>query len=340
MKKKGVNKMVELLDCTLRDGSNIVGAGFSREATVKIVEALIDSGVTVIEMGHSSGVGGNNSGKKPAPLSDEEYVEATEPFFSKAEIGMFCQPKWAGKEAIGFAAAKGLGFLRVGINAGDSSTAAGLIGKIRSSGMKARTSLMKAYVLSPKDLAKEAVFLEKAGANAVTIMDSAGYMLPEDAAEYVRVLKDAVSIPVGFHGHNNLGLSVANGLAAWRAGADSIDCGVMGMARSVGNIPTEAFIAVLQRLGEGLEYNLHTLFSRIDKVIAPLVEGHYHNPIPPVQLILGMAGCHSHYLPMFKAAAEDHEADLYRLIMEVSAKDKKAPSQEMITAHAKAIGGK
>ncbi|NLK20054.1 MAG: 4-hydroxy-2-oxovalerate aldolase, partial [Synergistaceae bacterium] len=251
--------MVELLDCTLRDGSNVVGSGFSGEATVKIIEALVDSGVKVIEMGHSSGLGGNNSGKKPAPLSDEEYVETAAPYFSKAEIGMFCQPKWAAKEAVKSVAARGLGFLRVGINAGHSSTASELIGEIRSSGMKARTSLMKAYVLSPAELAKEASLLEKSGANAVTIMDSAGYMLPDDAAEYVKVLKDAVSIPVGFHGHNNLGLSVANGLAAWRAGADSVDCGVMGMARSVGNIPTEAFIAVLHRLGEGLEYDLHTL---------------------------------------------------------------------------------
>lgn len=326
--------MVELLDCTLRDGSNIVGAGFSKEITLRIIESLIESGIKVIEMGHSSGLGGNNSGKKLAPLTDEEYIETAAPFFSKAEIGMFCQPKWATKEGVLFAAKKKLGFLRVGINAGDSVTAADLIKEIRDSGMKARTSLMKAYVLSPEELAEEAHSLEIAGANAVTIMDSAGYMLPEDAARYVKVLKSAVSISVGFHGHNNLGLSVANGLAAWRAGADSIDCGVMGMARSVGNIPTEALLAVLHRFGEGMEYDLHTLLAQIDKIIAPLVEEKYHNPIPPVQLILGMAGCHSHYLPMFMDAAKKHGADLYRLILDVSAKDQKSPSQELIETFA------
>jgi len=326
--------MVELLDCTLRDGSNIVGAGFSREITLRIIESLIESGIKTIEMGHSSGMGGNNSGSKLAPLSDEEYIETAAPYFPKAEIGMFCQPKWATQEGVRFAAKKNLGFLRVGINAGDSATAVDLIKEIRDSGMKARTSLMKAYVLSPEELAEEARILEKAGANAVTIMDSAGYMLPEDAGRYVTVLKSAVSIPIGFHGHNNLGLAVANGLAAWRAGVDSIDCGIMGMARSVGNIPTEAFIAVLQRLGEGMEYDLHILLSRIDSDIYPLVEKNFHNPIPPVQLILGMAGCHSHYLPMFREAAEKQGADLYRLILDVSAEDKKAPSRELIDSFA------
>lgn len=327
--------MVELLDCTLRDGSNIVGAGFSREITVMLIESLIASGVKSIEIGHSSGLGGNNSGAKLAPLSDEEYIEAAAPYFSQAEIGMFCQPKWATKTGIEFAARQGLGFLRVGINAGDASKAVNLIEEIRGYGLKVRTSLMKAYVLSSEKLAEEALLLETAGACAVTIMDSAGYMLPEHAAEYVSVVKTAASIPVGFHGHNNLGLAVSNGLAAWRAGAASIDCGVMGMARSVGNIPTEAIIAVLQRCGEGMEYDLRTLLSRIDNDIMPPTQSYYHNPIPPVELILGMSGCHSHYLPMFRDVATKHGVDLYKLILDVSVHDKKAPSMEFIESFAK-----
>ena len=47
-----------------------------------------------------------------------------------------------------------------------------------------------------------------------------------------------------------------------------------------------------------------------------------------------MAGCHSHYLPMFREAAEKQGADLYRLILDVSAEDKKAPSRELIDSFA------
>jgi 4-hydroxy-2-oxovalerate aldolase len=326
--------MVELLDCTLRDGSNIVGAGFSREITVKILEALIKSGIRVIEMGHSSGMGGNEGGVKVAPLSDEEYIEITAPYFSQAEIGMFCQPRYATSKGVAFAAEKGLGFLRVGVNAGDSSKAVDLIKEIRGHGMKVRTSLMKAYVLPSEELADEAKILETAGAQAVTIMDSAGYMLPDDVPGYVEALRRTVSIPVGFHGHNNLGLAVANGIAAWRAGADSIDCGVMGMARSVGNIPTEAIIAVLQRYGAASEYDLLALLSLIENDIMPSLKAHFHNPIPPVELVLGIAGCHSSFLPMFREIAKSRSVDLFKLILDVSSHDQKAPSREFIESFA------
>ncbi len=322
--------MMELLDCTLRDGSNVVGAGFSREITETIIKSLIESGIKVIEMGHSSGLGGNEAGIKVAPLSDEEYIETASHYFSEAEIGLFCQPHLATKNGLRFAAKKGLGFLRVGINAGDSSKAINLIKEIRDSGIKVRTSLMKGYVLSPEGLAEEAHVLETAGAQAVTIMDSAGYMLPEETDHYVKVMKKAVSIPVGFHGHNNLGLAVANGVAAWRAGASSIDCGIMGMARSVGNIPTEVIIAVLQRFGEAKNFDLLSLLSSIDNEIMPSLKNYFTNPIPPVALILGVAGCHSNYLPMFKEVAKAHSVNLYKLILEVSAQDKKAPPRELI----------
>lgn len=329
--------MVELLDCTLRDGSNVVGAGFSKEMTVTIIESLLRSGIKVIEMGHCSGLGGNEGSAKKAPLSDEEYLEVASPYFGKAEIGMFCQPKFATERKVQSAAGKGLGFLRVGINAGDSAGATDLIGMIRGYGIKVRTSLMKAYVLPAAELAREARTLEAAGANAVTIMDSAGHMVPDEVAEYVAVLKDAVSIPVGFHGHNNLGLAVANGLAAWRAGAASVDCGVMGMARSVGNIPTEAMIALLQRFGEASRYDLHSLLSSIDNEIMPPLREEFTPPIPPVELVLGIAGCHSSFLPTFREVAREKNVDLYQLIIDVSKRDKKAPSRKVIESLADKI---
>lgn len=324
--------MMELLDCTLRDGSNVVGAGFSREMTVTILESLVKCGIRAIEMGHSSGLGGNEGGGKKAPLSDEEYMEIASPYLKKAEIGMFCQPKLATENKLRHAAQAGLGFLRVGINAGDSSRATDLIRQIRGYGMKVRTSLMKAYVLSAEELAEEARKLEAAGAGGVTIMDSAGHMTPEEVKDYVAALKKALSIPVGFHGHNNLGLAVANGLAAWRAGAASIDCGIMGMARSVGNIPTEAVIAVLQRFGEASEYDLHALLSSIDLDIMPPLKSLFHNPIPPVELVLGKAGCHSNFLPMFRDVASERGVDLYSLIIGVSELDRKAPTRELIVS--------
>lgn len=120
---------------------------------------------------------------------------------------------------------------------------------VKEAGLTCRYSLMKGYILSPAALAQEARMLQDAGVDRITIMDSAGTMFPEQAADYVKALKDAVTIPVGFHGHSNLGLSQANALAAAAAGADEIDCGLLGMARSAGNCATELAAATLQRAG-------------------------------------------------------------------------------------------
>lgn len=145
---------------------------------------------------------------------------------------MFLLAKLADRELVRRAADAGLHFLRVGANAGDGAGSVQAISLVKEAGLTCRYSLMKGYILSPAALAQEARMLQDAGVDRITIMDSAGTMFPEQAADYVKALKDAVTIPVGFHGHSNLGLSQANALAAAAAGADEIDCGLLGMARS------------------------------------------------------------------------------------------------------------
>ena len=156
-------------------------------------------------------------------------------------------------------------------------------------------------------------------------------MFPEDAAAYVTALKSAVSIPVGFHGHSNLGLSQANALAAVAAGADEIDCGVLGMARSAGNCATELAAATLQKKGYLPEVDLYRLLAYLEEELIPLMEPyHYHVAVNPTDLVLGLAGCHSNYLPMFRKIAQEEGVSLHRLIVEVSAVDRKAPGEELI----------
>ena len=91
--------------------------------------------------------------------------------------------------------------------------------------------------------------VESFGLDEITIMDSAGTMMPHQVSEYVKAMVAAVDIPVAFHGHNNLGLSVANAIAAAEAGGTVFDCGLLGMARSAGNCATELLVATFQRFG-------------------------------------------------------------------------------------------
>jgi len=323
---------MKVMDCTLRDGANVVGNGFSRELTVMMLEGLIKSGIRIIEIGNAYGMGAEETQKdSPPPLTDAEYLDVAQPYFPQAEIGMFVGVKNAVPKNIDLAASRGLNFLRVGANAGDGASAKEAIANVKKKGMVCRYSLMKGYILSAKELAQEGAMLESFGLDEMTIMDSAGFMTPDQVGEYVAEITAKVKIPVGFHGHNNLGLSAANGIAAARAGAGVLDCGLMGMARSAGNLPTEVAVALLQREGVRTGVDFHALLKFIDNELAPAMKKHdYHCPIMPVDLIYGLAGCHSSFAGLFKAAADRNGVDLYRLIMEVSAIDQKAPSAELI----------
>lgn len=162
-------------------------------------------------------------------------------------------------------------------------------------------------------------------------MDSAGTMLPDQAAAYTEALADALSIPVAFHCHNNLGLSAANALAAWQNGAAILDCGLMGMARSAGNLATEVCVALMQRHGEMKDIDLFGMLDFIENRLQPAMAAHnYHNPISPTDLTLGYSGCHSSFLKLFKKAAAEKGVNLFRLITEVSAANQKNPSEELI----------
>lgn len=330
--------MVRLFDNTLRDGGNVVGHGFPIQLTQSIIGALLEAGIADIECGNCKGVGAYAKlGATQAP-SDEEYYVALQPYLPKGRIGMFLQAKLADEALIQGAADAKLHFLRVGANAGDGVGSLKAVEAVKKAGLVCRYSLMKAYILSPAELAKEAEMLQDAGINSITIMDSAGTMFPEQATAYVRALKGAVTIPVGFHGHSNLGLSQANALAAVTAGADEIDCGLLGMARSAGNCATELAAATLQRAGYLKDLDLYGLLHYLENDLIPAMDAyHYHVAVNPVDLMLGLTGCHSSFLPMFRKVAQEEGVSLLCLIADVSAIDRKAPSENLLRDVAKKL---
>lgn len=322
---------MNLFDNTLRDGGNVVGHGFSLELTKSMVSGLLNAGIQDIELGNCKGLGAYDKlGANKAP-SDEEYFQALQPYLPKGRIGMFLLAKCADAEKVKAAADAGLQFLRVGANAGDGTGSLEAVRMVKDAGLVCRYSLMKAYVSTPEELAAEAKMLQEAGVDKITIMDSAGTMFPADATAYVTALKKAVTIPVGFHGHSNLGLSQANALAAVAAGADEIDCGLLGMARSAGNCATELAAATLKKEGYLPEVDLYGLLDYLDQELIPAMEPYgYHVAVNPTDLMLGLSGCHSNFLPMFRKVAQEEEVSLLRLIADVSAIDRKAPDEALL----------
>lgn len=329
---------MKLFDTTLRDGGNVVGHGFSADLTASIVRGLLSSGIQDIELGNCKGIGAYEKLGATKALSDKAYYEVLQPYADKGRLGMFVLASLADEGIIRAAADGGMAFLRVGTNAGEGKDSLDAIRMVKNAGLYCRYALMKAYVLPPEDLAAEAKMLQDAGADCVTIMDSAGTMFPQETARYVRALKASLTIPVGFHGHSNLGLSQANALSAVQAGADEIDCGLLGMARSAGNCATELAAATLKKEGYLPEVDLYTLLDYLDRELIPAMAPYgYHVAVNPTDLMLGLSGCHSNFLPMFSKVAQDEGVSLLRLIAEVSAIDRKAPTEALLRQVAAAL---
>ncbi len=91
--------------------------------------------------------------------------------------------------------------------------------------------------------------MESYGANCIYCTDSAGYMLPDEVSEKIGLLRAELSpaTEIGFHGHHNMGMAIANSLAAIEAGASRIDGSVAGLGAGAGNTPLEVFVAVCMR---------------------------------------------------------------------------------------------
>ena len=330
---------MKIMDCTMRDGANVLGNGFPKDLTVMMLKGLTDNGVSIIEYGNAKGLGAENLGFE-GPVSDAEYLELVQPFLGKAEIGMFLNAKRYKIENVEHAAAKGLNFLRVGADAGDAEKYAEVIKTVKEAGLTCRYSLMKAYILTPEKLAEEAKKLEAMGVDEMTIMDSAGCMLPDEVKEYVKALKAVVKIPIGFHCHNNLGMSAANALAAMQSGVDVLDCGLLGMARSAGNLATEVATALAKKYGEASEVDFYGLLDFLEKELIPAMETHgYKTAITPMELILGYSGCHSSFVKKFKEIAKEYGVDVKKLIVEVSKIDRKSPSEELMRKMAETMKG-
>ena len=92
-----------VMDCTLRDGANVVGKGFDAQLTRLMIEGMIESGITTIEMGNCLGLGAYEADGSIAPCTDVEYLELIRPYLPKAEIGMFFGCKNTSQENVDLA---------------------------------------------------------------------------------------------------------------------------------------------------------------------------------------------------------------------------------------------
>ena len=328
----------EIIDVTLRDGSNAVNYQFSIEDTVKIIKGLEKGGIKWAEIGHGLGLGATERTAKKALHKDEDYITAAKKAAKDIKIGCFFMHTIGNKDDIDKAADCGLDFLRVGPNADMEEIRENgrFIEYAKSKGLIVHCCIRKAYAVTPDELARQAKAAETFGADAVIIMDSAGTLMPGQAKEYIYALKDKmrgnIGTKVGYHAHDNLSLAIACSLAAVEAGADYIDSCLKGLGRSAGNAPTEVLVAALKRFGCDKGD-----FFILQDIAEEYIGKKAYESLESISLSFGYAGFHSAFFDMVEKIAKEHHLDPRALVLETCRVEKINPTEKIVRKIAKNI---
>lgn len=291
-----MTRKILLHEMSLRDGMHPKRHQISLDQMVKLATALDDAGVPMIEVTHGDGLGGASVTYGFPMHSDEDYLRAVIPKMKNAKVSALTLPGIGTIEDLRMAADCGVDCFRVATHCTEADVAVQHLGMSRQLGVETVGFLMMAHMISPEKLAVQAKILEDSGAQIVYATDSAGFMLPSDVTERIQALK-AVLRPetvIGFHGHHNMAMGVANSLAAVDAGAGRIDASCAGLGAGAGNTPTEVFVAVANRLGIETGIDLYKIMDAAEDLVVPMMDKPVR--IDRDALILGYAGVYSSFL--------------------------------------------
>lgn len=319
-----------MIDCTLRDGSNAVDFNFDESTVRKILRGLERGGVRWIDLGHGLGLGAREKSGKPGILTEEQYLAIAGEELTQASFGMFFLAKFGEMKHIDMIAHGGCGFIRIGANITEADEIEPFVRHALDLGLYVNVCLMKAYAVSLADYLDILERVDSWGLDLITLMDSAGTMMPGEVKE--RIIHGRLHLQnanIGFHAHNNLQMAISNVVTAVESGAHSFDASVGGLGRSSGNAPTEIAALVLERYGYDLGLDYKVLSDLNDEVVYPLISR--ENRFSTEALTFGYAGFHSGFYPLVLAAMKNVGGiDARDLIVELCRKERVSVDEKLV----------
>jgi 2-isopropylmalate synthase len=253
---------VVIFDTTLRDGEQSPGASMNLEEKIKIALLLEEMGVDVIEAGFPIASNGDfEAVTEVAKLVKNSSVAG----LSRAASGDIDRAWEALRHAkrprihtvIATSPLHMKYKLRMGENAVLDAVGAS-VGHARKLCDDVEWSAEDASRSDHDFLCRCVEAAIHAGARTVNIPDTVGYAVPEEFAGLIRMLFDRVpnidKAVVSVHCHNDLGLAVANSLAAIGAGARQVECTINGLGERAGNASLEEIVMALKTRGDAMPY--------------------------------------------------------------------------------------
>ncbi len=309
---------LRITDSTLRDGSHAMSHQFTEEQVRGVVSALDRAGVQVIEVSHGDGLGGSSFNYGFSKVDEFDLIAAAVDEATRAKIAILMLPGLATVKHLKRAHAVGASVARIATHCTEADVSLQHFGEARALGMETVGFLMLSHSTTPEVLARNARTMVDAGAQCVYVVDSAGALVLADAQERVQAVIDEVGrdgAQVGFHGHQNLSLGVANSVLAYQAGAKQIDGALCALGAGAGNSPTEVLAATFERMGIRTGIDLGEVLSAAEEVVRPFI------PRLPwmdrASITQGYAGVYSSFLLHAERAAERYGVPAHEILQKV-----------------------
>ncbi|CRK59599.1 4-hydroxy-2-oxovalerate aldolase [Alloactinosynnema sp. L-07] len=287
---------IRVTDTSLRDGSHHKRHRFVAEEARAMVAAIDGAGVPVIEVSHGDGLGGSSFNYGFSTTPEQELIKVAVATARQAKIAFLMLPGVGVKDDIRTAQDNGASICRIATHCTEADISVQHFGLARERGLETVGFLMMAHSQPPEVLAKQARIMADAGCQCVYVVDSAGALVLEQVSDRVAALVAELGddAQVGFHGHENLGLGVANSIAAVRAGAVQIDGSTRRFGAGAGNTPVEAFVGVCDKLGITTGIDFFAIVDAAEDVVRPVLP--QECTLDRLALVMGYAGVYSSFL--------------------------------------------
>ena len=323
-------KKITLHDMTLRDGMHPKRHLMTLEQMKSVAQGLDAAGVPLIEVTHGDGLGGASVNYGFPAHSDEEYLGSVIPLMKQAKVSALLLPGIGTVDHLKMAHGLGVHTIRVATHCTEADVSEQHITMARKLDMDTVGFLMMAHMNSAEGLIKQAKLMEGYGANCIYVTDSAGYLLPEQVKERIAAVRAALKpeTELGFHGHHNLAMGVANSIAAIEAGANRIDAASAGLGAGAGNTPLEVLVAVLDRMGIDTGVDVWKIQDVAEDLVVPLMD--FPIRIDRDALTLGYAGVYGSFLLFAKRAEKKYGIPARDLLVELGRRGMVGGQEDMI----------
>lgn len=316
-------------DPTLRDGNHALKHQLNADQIASYCTAAELAGIPIVEVGHGNGLGASSLQLGISKLSDQAALSVARTYLKKSRLGVHIIPGFGTIEKdLRPAIELGIDVVRVAAHCSEADVTQQHIQFTRQQEKTVYGVLMMAHMISSKELLVQADKMQAYGAQGIIFMDSAGHFLPEDVIERIKILVDHLSIPIGFHAHNNLGLAIANSLAAVEAGATILDGCARGFGAGAGNTQLEVLVGVLERKGYHTGIDFYKMLDASDKA-----ERELFKEIPSIKslsIISGLAGVFSGFLKPVLERAKEFAVDPRDIFIELGRRKIIAGQEDII----------